>query len=46
MSPKPQRSTDERDQAGSPEPILETKLDAISQNESDGAEPDTNPGRP
>ena len=46
MSPKPQRSTDERDQNGSPEPILETQLDAISRDDSDGAEPDTNPNRP
>ena len=46
MSPKPQRSTDERDQNGFPEPILETQLNAISQDDSDGAEPDTNPNRP
>lgn len=46
MSAKPQRSTDERDQNGAPEPILETHLDAIAKNDSDGAEPDINPGRP
>ena len=46
MSAKPQRSKEERDQNGSPEPILETKLDAVAQDSSDGAEPDINPDRP
>ena len=46
MSASPQRSTDERDQNGSPEPILETQLDAISRDESDGATPDVDPSRP
>ncbi|MDQ2948182.1 MAG: hypothetical protein M3Y27_19975 [Acidobacteriota bacterium] len=46
MSPKPQRSTDERDQNGSPEPTLETRLDAIAQNASESIEPDTDPSRP
>ena len=46
MSPKPQHSTDERDQNGSPEPIFETQLDAIALNNSDSIEPDVDPSRP